>query len=181
MDRPISAYKGDQPYVLVSYSHKESSIVYPELNWLTENGFSVWWDEGIEAGTEWTDELANAIENADLFLFMVTPESVKSQHCRNEVLLAINHEIPVISLHLVKTELPGGLELTISSRQAIHKYELPDAKPLTFHGVSGRQWVVQERRAASDADGGAVGSPARCAGHSCFTKFDKPHAAANRF
>ena len=29
MDRPFAAYTGEEPYVFVSYSHKNSSIVFP--------------------------------------------------------------------------------------------------------------------------------------------------------
>jgi hypothetical protein len=51
MDRPQTSYKGDAPYVFVSYSHKDAALVYPELGWMQEAGFNVWYDEGIEAGT----------------------------------------------------------------------------------------------------------------------------------
>ena len=49
MDRPFAAYTGDEPYVFVSYSHDNSSVVFPELAWLKESGFNIWYDEGIEA------------------------------------------------------------------------------------------------------------------------------------
>ena len=52
MDRLFAAYIGDEPYVFVSYSHSDSSSVYTELIWLKESGFNIWYDEGIEAGTE---------------------------------------------------------------------------------------------------------------------------------
>ena len=58
VDHPFPAYKGDSQYVFVSYSHGDSSSVYPELVWLKESGFNIWYDEGIEAGTEWTEALA---------------------------------------------------------------------------------------------------------------------------
>ena len=31
MDRPQTSYKGDAPYVFVSYSHKDAALVYPEF------------------------------------------------------------------------------------------------------------------------------------------------------
>ena len=126
MERPQASYKGDEPYVFVSYSHKDAALVYPELGWMQE-AFNVWYDEGIEAGSEWTEALAGAIEGAALFIYFVTPASVESQNCRNEVNFAIDHDVDIIPIHLVETELPGGLSLTLSSRQAIHKYEQVDA------------------------------------------------------
>ncbi len=60
MDRPFPAYKGEEPYVFVSYAHKDVSLVYPELTWLNNQGINIWYDEGIEAGTEWREELGQA-------------------------------------------------------------------------------------------------------------------------
>ena len=125
MDRPVPAYNGDEPYVFVSYSHSNSSAVYPELVWLKERGFNIWYDEGIEAGTEWREELAKAIEESSLLVYFITPESVQSQNCRKEVNFAVDQDIPIIAIHLGKTDLPSGLNLTLSDRQAILKYELP--------------------------------------------------------
>jgi hypothetical protein len=124
MHRPFSAYIGDEPYVFVSYAHKDSSVVYPELVWLKDSGFRIWYDEGIEAGTEWTEALATAIRQAKLCLYFVTKNSVQSQNCRNEVNFAVQHELPLLVVYLEETELPDGLSLTLSSTQAILKHEL---------------------------------------------------------
>jgi len=126
LERPFQAYNGDEPYVFVSYSHKEPSIVYSELTWLRDCGFNVWYDEGIEPGREWNEVLADRIEGAKLFLYFVTPESVESQNCRNEVNFALGKEIPTLAVHLKKTDLPGGLSLSLSARQAILKHTMSD-------------------------------------------------------
>lgn len=89
-------------------------------------GFNVWYDEGIEPGREWNEVLADRIEGARLFLYFVTPESVESQNCRNEVNFAQTKEIPTLAVHLKKTDLPGGLSLSLSARQAIMKHEMSD-------------------------------------------------------
>lgn len=125
MDRPFAANTGDEPYVFVSYAHSDSSAVYSELAWLKKSGFNIWYDEGIEAGTEWTEALAGAIKQAKLFLYYVTPDSARSQNCRNEVNFAVEQRIPIVAIHLKKTDLPDGLSLTLSSRQAILKHQIP--------------------------------------------------------
>jgi hypothetical protein len=124
MDQPFAAYTGDKPYVFVSYSHRDSSAVYPELTWLRESGFNIWYDEGIEAGSEWREELAKAIEAARLVIYFVTHDSVQSENCRKEINFAVDEGIPLIAIHLEKVKLPSGLRLTLSDRQAILKYEL---------------------------------------------------------
>ncbi len=125
MDRPFSAYTGSEPYIFASYSHKDASAVFPELTRLRDQGFNVWYDEGIDAGTEWRGEIAQAIENAHLFVYFVTPESAKSQNCLKEVNFADKQNISIIAIHLEVTELPSSLDLTLSDRQAFFKYEMP--------------------------------------------------------
>lgn len=43
METPFPAYKGDEPYVFVSYAHDDSSQVYPEITRLHDQGFNVWY------------------------------------------------------------------------------------------------------------------------------------------
>ena len=50
MNRPI-AYSGDEPYLFISYAHKDSERVLPVILSLQEKGFRVWYDEGIEVGS----------------------------------------------------------------------------------------------------------------------------------
>ena len=123
MDRPFPAYKGDKPYVFVSYSHKDSDAVFPEISWLKDQGINIWYDVGIEGGTEWRGEIAEAITNASLFIYFVTPESVQSENCLKEVNFADKHRVRILAVHLQPVELTGSLDLTLSDRQAILKYE----------------------------------------------------------
>ncbi len=123
MDKPFPAYVGDAAYIFVSYAHADADIVYPEISWLHEQGFNVWYDEGIEPGSVWRDELAKAIAGASLFLFFATPTSVERPHCRREVDFAVDREMPIITVYLEPTELPDGMQLSLSSVQAVFKYE----------------------------------------------------------
>jgi len=124
-DRPSPSYAGTEPYVFVCYSHEDAALVYEEIRWLQEQGIRVWYDEHITAGEEWSEELGVAIQGADRMVFFVTPKSVLSRHCRNEVGFAQNHGVPVIAVHLAPSSLPPGLELTISSSQGIFAHDLP--------------------------------------------------------
>ena len=127
MERPFEAYRGDEPYVFVCYAHDDKAVVYPEITWLHDQGANVWYDEGISPGEEWSEELGQAIEGAERFLYFVSPQSVASKHCRNELNFAQNHDKPILSVYLEETELPSGVELVISASQAIVKSDLSDA------------------------------------------------------
>jgi len=124
LERPFSSYSGDDSYIFVSYAHEDENRVYQEIEWLHQQGCNLWYDEGISPGSEWHTELAESIKNAGLFLYFVTPRSVKSDHCQREVHYAIDHKIPLLVIHLEATELPSGLGLSLSSIQAIMCYQL---------------------------------------------------------
>jgi len=124
LETPFPAYQGDEPYVFICYAHDDQAVVHPEITWLHEQGVNVWYDEGISPGEEWSEELGQAIEGAERFLYFVSPRSVASRHCRNELNFAQNHDKPMLSVYLEETELPSGVELVISASQAILKPDL---------------------------------------------------------
>ena len=160
MDQPLPPYKGDGSYVFVCYSHEDSADVYPEIRRLQDQGIQVWYDEGISPGEEWPEELGQAIAGAQRLLFFVSPNSVGSRNCRDEVHYAHHHDTPILAVHLVETELPAGLELAFGSSQAILKARVEDVSCLP-HPIQARLpiWVggTGEKRtlriAARHADG----------------------------
>ena len=76
MERPFPAYKGDEPYIFVSYAHDDAERVYPEITRLRNEGFNIWYDEGISPGSTWRDEVALALTQCSVFLYFITPKSV---------------------------------------------------------------------------------------------------------
>jgi len=50
----------------------------------------------------------------------------QSTNCRNEVNFALGKDISILTVHFKKTELPGGLSLNLSARQAILKHDMPE-------------------------------------------------------
>jgi hypothetical protein len=123
VERPFPAYDGDEPFVFVCYAHDDAEIVYQELTWLRDHGVNIWYDEGITPGEEFPERLGKAILGASLVLFYISPRSVGSRHCRNEVFFSLDRETPVLAVHLEKTALPPGLALSTGTAQAIMRYE----------------------------------------------------------
>lgn len=128
MERPFPAYDGEGSYVFVCYAHDDAGVVYPEIQWLHDNGVNVWYDEGITPGEEFPERLGNAILGASLILFYVSPRSVESRHCRNEVFFSLDRNTPVLALHIEKTELPPGLALSTGTAQAVMRHEMGQAE-----------------------------------------------------
>ncbi len=120
-DRP-SAYVGNGPYVHVCYAHDDSATVLADIAWLTRQGINVWYDEGIPAGSRWSDELARRIRRASVFLFFVSPRSVHSNHCINEVNFVSDLDKPFVTVQIEDTALPDGMKLMIGAKQTIRAF-----------------------------------------------------------
>lgn len=123
---PFSAYDGDRPYLFVSYSHRDGATVYADIARLHDQGYRVWYDEGIEPGSEWPEDVAKALDGCSLFLLFVSPNAVASHNVRNEIHFAISRKKPILAVHLDETEMPKGLELQLGSIQAVMRYRESD-------------------------------------------------------
>ena len=121
MDKPFSAYSGEQPYVFVCYAHEDESIVYPEISWLRDKGINIWYDEGISAGKIWRRELAQAIQGSFKLLYYISGASLRSVHCNREIEYALDRSIEVVPVYLDETELTPELDLALNRVQALYR------------------------------------------------------------
>jgi len=126
--KPFKAYRGTEPYTFVCYAHADADAVYSEISWMRDDGFHIWYDEGIEAGVSWRDEVASAIMQSSLFLIFISPNSVRSGVCLQEINLALTYERKILAVHLEETMLPPGLELSLSDKQAIVKDDYSESE-----------------------------------------------------
>lgn len=58
MSKKVPVYKGDEPYIFVSYAHADERLINAEFERLHENGFHIWYDLGIHGGSRWTEDIA---------------------------------------------------------------------------------------------------------------------------
>ena len=123
---PFAAYKGDEPYMFISYSHKDAGEVFPIIGQFHNQEYNVWYDEGIEPGIEWPEEIGKALNASSLFVVFITPDSVASENVRNEINFALKKKTPFIAIYLHETTLTYGLQLQIGSKQDIRKYLLDE-------------------------------------------------------
>jgi hypothetical protein len=123
---PAVAYTGHDPFAFISYAHRDAEIVYPEIQRLDLMGYRVWYDEGIDPGNEWPEEVAGALKRSEQFIVFVTPRAVASANVRNEINYALKLAKPFFAIHLGETELPPGMDLQMSSIQAILKWRMDE-------------------------------------------------------
>ena len=119
-------YGGREPYIFISYSHRDADRVFPLLRVLSDRGFRFWYDEGIDPGTEWPESIAAHLEGCAVCLAMLSENSLASTNCRREVNFAVSRNKPFLSVALEPVKMSPGMELQISSYQSLLKYKYPD-------------------------------------------------------
>jgi len=126
----MSAYEGNENYIFVSYAHKDKAIVIPIIEALQEANFRVWYDSGIEAGTEWPAYIEKHLLDSAAVLVFMSPSAVASINCRNEINLAMSEKKEMLVVNLQDTELIEGMKLQLSSQQSMFLNN--HASPETF-------------------------------------------------
>ena len=121
-------YEGTKDYIFVSYAHKDARSVIPTVDALSNAGFRVWYDSGIEAGTEWPEYIEEHLEGASVVLVFMTPAAVQSRNCRNEINLALELKKEVLVVYLEETTLLKGMRLQLNSTQSLFKNNHPSSE-----------------------------------------------------
>jgi hypothetical protein len=77
--------------VFISYSRADSGFARKLNDALQVHGKRTWFDqESIASGTDFQQEIYRGIESADTFVFILSPRSVTSPYCADEVEYAAN-------------------------------------------------------------------------------------------
>lgn len=125
----IATYNGNEPYVFVSYAHKDSASVFPLIEGLQLRGFRVWYDSGIEVGTEWPQYIAERIDGAACVVAFISRASIDSHNCRREINFAIELKKEVLAIYLEEFDLPLGMRMQLGTLQAMFRSRYTDDAP----------------------------------------------------
>lgn len=119
----ITPYEGQEPFIFISYAHKDSDRVLPVIEALNRRSYRVWYDDGIAPGSEWPENIAQHLHDSALIIAFVSPNSIASANCRREVTFALSKRKPFLGIILEETEMSLGMEMQLSAQQCIMKYQ----------------------------------------------------------
>ena len=109
------------PYVFISYAHLDSASVLPCVNAMKQSGINLWYDEGIEAGSEWPEFIAEKVVECSKFVLFISNAYLNSQNCKRELNFAISRKKDILSIFIEDVNLSPGMEMQLGTYQAIYK------------------------------------------------------------
>lgn len=116
------AYEGNENYIFISYSHKDTEQAFQVMESLQKEGYRIWYDDGIVPGSEWPENIAQHLNNAAMVMALITPNSMESHNCRREINFALAKMKPFLSVVLEPTEMSLGMEMQLSAQHNILRY-----------------------------------------------------------
>lgn len=113
-------YEGEKPYAFVSYAHKDADRVLPIISFLQSAGYRIWYDAGIEAGSEWPEYIASHLKRSACVLAFISESFVASQNCRRELTFGQELNIPMLNVYLEQVALSDGMRMQLGLNQCIY-------------------------------------------------------------
>ena len=122
----LRAYEGSEKFAFISYAHKDSEKVLKILRRMADEGYRIWYDEGIAPGSEWPENIAQHLNDCAVAVAFVSNNSIASANCRREVTFALAKHKPFLGVLLEPTEMSLGMELQLSAQQCILRHNFAE-------------------------------------------------------
>ena len=122
----LPVYEGEKPFIFISYAHANSPAVMQVVEELCVQGYRIWYDEGIEVGSEWPEYIASHLAGASLMLAFLSNAYARSDNCRKELHFALTKKIPVVTIFLEQASLSPGMEMQTGNLFALMKYSMDE-------------------------------------------------------
>src|SRR5688500_8018544 len=92
-------------HIFISYSRKDFDFAGKIVRALGKNNLDTWIDwKSIPKGEDWEQEIYRGIEEADAFLFLISPDSVLSQMCTKETTHAVKNGKRILPIVIRDTD-----------------------------------------------------------------------------
>lgn len=96
--------------LFISYAHDNLYLVETlVVQILRDAGHEPWFDHSLIPGPPWKEQLFEAIEDNDAFVYALTPKSVTSEWCRWEFEQAVELGKPIVPVLLEKCDIPEDI------------------------------------------------------------------------
>jgi hypothetical protein len=138
--------------IFISYSRKNKRFARKLNDALDTSGIEAWVDwEGIPPSAEWMQEVAAAIQASDAFVFIISPDSLKSKTCMEELELGLRYNKKIIPVVYRDAEQKQKIHPTLAALNWVYmrprKEDFKSAINLLTEGIqTDLGWVHQHTR-----------------------------------
>ncbi len=109
-------------YIFISYAHSDGAKAAEVIQAIMDCGFRVWFDSGIDPGSEWAQNIVEHIRGCGFFISLMSANYLKSEHCIGELNYTVGRIPNRMMIYLEDIKLPDRFELHHGNIQAIHRY-----------------------------------------------------------
>jgi hypothetical protein len=111
--------------VFISYARGDAAVVEQLRRDIVRSQHLAWYDQDLEGGKVWWDEILDRIRSCTLFVLVLSPDSVHSRACRAELAYAVALQRPVLPVRVRDVDL----QLAPDPIPALHVIEYGERTP----------------------------------------------------
>ncbi len=116
----VESYEGPEPYLFVSYSHRDAKAVNEVLQKIDREKFRIWYDDTMEIGDDFREELRTKIEHSAAILLFISNSSIQSKYCGMEIITAFKYEKRIYPIYLEDdVNVPPALSMILDNLQHV--------------------------------------------------------------
>lgn len=134
--------------LMISYSRRDGDFVHQLHEALEKVGYQIWVDwQDIPLSADWWAEIATAIEAADTFLFVISPESMGSPICNLEIDHARKNNKRLVPIMYEETELESALkkltqrELSDNTHKVLAGRDIESVARDNWNAIARHNWL----------------------------------------
>lgn len=114
----LPSYEGSNPFIFVSYSHADTKAIRPILEKLAVENYRFWYDDTMEIGEDFREELRTKIERCSAFMLFISASSMASKYCGMEIITAFKNNKKIYPVYLEENvEIPAALKMVLENLQ----------------------------------------------------------------
>jgi len=138
--------------IFISYSRKNKPFVRKLNDALDSAGIEAWVDwEGIPPSADWMEEIKSAIRGADAFVFVISPHSLASKVCAEELNLGLEYNKKLVPVLYSEPEKRARMHPKLKSTNWIYLRPKKDDFNVAISKVmesiqTDLEWVQQHTR-----------------------------------
>lgn len=140
--------------VFICYQNKADKIVNYIVTALEEAGISCWYaPRNVGDGLDYDVIISKVISCSSCVIAVISDEALSSQWVKHEIVIADNHNIPIISFEIAPTKIQNGLTLRLAAKRKIVAYKAPsNSIDVLIKTIKG--FIQNKNNESSDSDNG---------------------------